>query len=234
MIRLTLAKSPSSPKTKMRLNKFIAQATGLSRRTADRAISEGRVDIDHQPAALGDNVTATDTVRLDGRPITAATASLTIMLNKPPGYVCSRVGQGSRTIYDLLPPEYHSLKPVGRLDKASSGLLLMTNDGDLANYLTHPRYGKTKIYQASLNKPLAPEDKTKIEQGVRVDSYVSRLRLSAAGGHTWQITMQEGHNRQIRRTFAALGYTVTSLHRSRFGSYRLADLAPGQYQPIVA
>jgi 23S rRNA pseudouridine2605 synthase len=231
MILPTPTKSLS--KAKMRINKFIAQATGLSRRTADRAILEDRVAIDHRIAVLGDNVTAASSVTLDGQPITAAAASLTIILNKPPGYVCSRAGQGSRTVYDLLPPEYRSLKPVGRLDKASSGLLLMTDDGDLANQLTHPRYGKTKVYQVSLNKPLTPAAKAKIEQGVRIDNYLSRLQLSADGGRTWQITMQEGRNRQIRRTFAALGYTVTSLHRSRFGSYRLAILAPGQYKPIV-
>lgn len=216
----------------MRLNKFIAQATGLSRRAADRAILEGRVTIGGRPAVLGGKVTAADTVRLDSQPVMAAAVSLTIMLNKPPGYVCSRAGQGSRTIYDLIPPEYQKLKPVGRLDKDSSGLLLMTDDGDLANQLSHPRYGKTKIYQVSLDKPLVPEDKAKIEQGVQVGGYVSRLQISTADGNTWQITMSEGRNRQIRRTFAALGYTVTSLHRSHFGNYRLGGLEPGQYQPV--
>ncbi len=216
----------------MRLNKFIAQATGLSRRGADRAIQEGRVAIDQRPAVLGDNVTAASSVTLDDQPITAAAVSLTIMLNKPPGYVCSRAGQGSRTIYGLMPSEYQNLKPVGRLDKDSSGLLLMTNDGDLANQLTHPRYGKTKIYQVSLDKPLVPEDKAKIEQGIQVGGYVSRLQISTTDGNTWQITMSEGRNRQIRRTFAALGYTVTSLHRSHFGNYRLGGLEPGQYQPV--
>jgi 23S rRNA pseudouridine2605 synthase len=122
----------------MRLNKFIAQSTGLSRRAADAAIAQGRVSVNGREAALGKEVGESDTVVLDNSAITPAVNTVTIMLNKPVGYVCSRNGQGSKTVYDLLPPEYQQLKPVGRLDKDSSGLLLMTNDGDLAYELTHP------------------------------------------------------------------------------------------------
>src|SRR5665213_2596758 len=144
----------------MRVNQFVAQATGLSRRAADRAIQEARLAINQHTAGLGDSVTSNDAVTLDNRPIMAA-ASLVIMLNKPAGYVCSRAGQGSRTIYDLLPSEYHQLKPVGRLDKDSSGLLLLTNDGQLANQLAHPRYAKTKTYEVTLDKPLTKIDQAK-------------------------------------------------------------------------
>jgi pseudouridine synthase len=218
----------------MRINKFVAQATGLSRRAADRIIEEGRVTINQRPASPGDSAEGNDEVELDGQLIKTAAEHVTIMLNKPAGYVCSRAGQGSQTIYDLLPPEYHRLKPAGRLDKESEGLLLLTDDGDLANQLTHPKYAKTKIYEVSLDKPLAAHDKTRLEQGVEVDDYISRLELSPIDSRTWQVSLGQGRNRQIRRTFAALGYTVKSLRRDHFGPYSLDDLAPGKYRICYA
>lgn len=217
----------------MRINKFIAQATGLSRRAADQAIQEGRVAINGQPAQLGDTADEQAVVTLDSRPITPVVKHRTIILYKPVGYISSREGQGSRTIYDLLPPEYHSLKPVGRLDKDSSGLLLLTDDGDLANQLTHPRYAKTKIYEVALDKPLEPLHQQMIADiGVRLEDGPSRLGLERTDDSRlqWRITMQEGRNRQIRRTFEALGYTVKTLHRTHFGSYSLGSLEPGTYQ----
>lgn len=216
-----------------RLNKYLASATGLSRRAADASISQGRVTVNGGPASLGSSVSDSDSVSLDGRPVKAGGESLTIMLNKPIGYVCSRQGQGSRTIYDLLPAEYHSLKPVGRLDKYSSGLLLLTNDGELANRLTHPRYGKTKVYEISLGKPLAPLHQQMInDHGIELEDGNSRLMLSKLGeaGRDWQVTVSEGRNRQIRRTFAALGYDVTKLKRVSLGPYALAGLAEGQHR----
>lgn len=214
----------------MRINKYVAQATGLSRRAADKAVAEGRVLINEQKASLGDTVTASDVVTLDNRPITPAVKPLTLILNKPIGYVVSRNGQGSQTIYDLLPEEYHQLKPVGRLDKDSSGLVLLTNDGELANQLTHPRYSKTKIYEISLDRPLEPLHQQMIgEFGVQLEDGPSRLKLQKLtdSGKDWQVTMTEGRNRQIRRTFAALGYTVTRLHRTQFGDYSLGKLESG-------
>jgi 23S rRNA pseudouridine2605 synthase len=220
----------------MRVNKFVAQATGLSRRAVDRAIQAGRVTINQQPVGLGTNVTGNDAVSLDGQAVAADTRNLTIIFNKPTGYVCSRAGQGSRTIYELLPARYHQLKPVGRLDKDSSGLLLLTNDGDLANQLTHPRYAKTKVYEISLRQPLAPLHQQMInDHGVQLDDGPSRLALAKldATATKWQITMSQGRNRQIRRTFAALGYGVDSLRRVSFGSYGLDGLAAGQFQELA-
>lgn len=216
----------------MRINKFLARATGLSRRAADAAIQAGRVQVNGQIAKLGDPISESDTVQLDGTTLARQTDSLTIMLNKPSGYVCSRDGQGSRTIYDLLPAEYRHLKPVGRLDKDSSGLLLLTSDGDLANQLTHPRYGKSKRYQVVLDKPLEANDQVAIEQGVQLEDGPSQLALQGQGTD-WQVTMSEGRNRQIRRTFTACGYTVTNLHRTDFGPYRLSpELTAGEWTPV--
>lgn len=219
--------------TPIRVNRFIAQGTGLSRRAADSAIDEGRVTINGQSVQPGQTVSANDTVTLDGQPVHAPSAITTILLNKPVGYVVSRNGQGSRTVYDLLPADLQMLKPVGRLDKDSSGLLLLTNDGVLANALTHPSHHKTKIYEATLRDPLAPLHRQMIsEMGIQLDDGPSRLaldRLHEGNEHSWIVTMHEGRNRQIRRTFSALGYEVTALHRIQFGPYHLGDVGRGSY-----
>src|SRR3989344_3267629 len=150
----------------MRINKYVALASGMSRRGADEAISDKRITVNGQVALTGQEVSKNDKVTLDNQPITPPKVLQTVVLNKPVGYVCSREGQGSKTIYDLLPPELYHLKPVGRLDKGSSGLLLLTNDGDLAHKLTHPSFQKEKVYKVTLNKPLTPYDIVKIREGV--------------------------------------------------------------------
>jgi 23S rRNA pseudouridine2605 synthase len=215
----------------MRINKFIAQASGLSRRAADEAIIAGKVTINNQIAALGDGVAAHDTVTLDSQPLSTAVKTLTIILNKPVGYVCSRAGQGSATIYDLLPAEYQHLNIAGRLDKDSSGLLLLTSDGELANRLTHPRYNKTKTYEIGLDRILTEADQTKIDKGIALEDGLSALKLQQLDNRQhWQIKMHEGRNRQIRRTFAALGYHVVKLHRTHFGDCSLENLPSGKHQ----
>jgi 23S rRNA pseudouridine2605 synthase len=220
----------------MRINKFLAQSTSLSRRTADAAIMQGRVTIDDRTANLGDEATDTSRVALDGRPITPPVKTITIMLHKPIGYVVSRNGQGSRTIYDLLPPAYQQLNPIGRLDKDSSGLLLLTNDGQLAHELTHPSQQKIKLYEVVLDKPLQPLHRQMIsDYGVQLEDGPSRLELERLHDHdntAWRVRMHEGRNRQIRRTFGALGYTVTQLHRTHFGPYSLAELQSGAIKSV--
>jgi 23S rRNA pseudouridine2605 synthase len=215
----------------MRLNKFIALSTGLSRRAADDAIYRNRVMVNGSAPSAGQQVGDTDTVLLDGTPITPPVNTVTVMLNKPAGYVCSRDGQGSKTIYDILPAELHDLKSVGRLDKDSSGLLLLTNDGSLTQELTHPSHQKTKVYEVVLGASLAPLHRQMIsDHGISLDDGVSRLqleRLNEGNDTAWQVTMREGRNRQIRRTFESLGYTVRSLHRTKFGDYTLGALPSG-------
>lgn len=220
----------------MRINKFIAQATGMSRRAADTAVQEGRVLLNGQPIKLGDQANDGDEVLLDGRRVTPSTKTVTIMINKPVEYVVSRNGQGSPTVYSLLPDEYHVLKPIGRLDKDSSGLLLLTNDGDLANQLTHPRYSKTKVYEVMLDKPLAPLHQQMIsDRGITLEDGSSKLGLEKIDeiGQELRITMREGRNRQIRRTFEALGYKVLKLHRTHFGPYSLSQIAATQRYSII-
>jgi 23S rRNA pseudouridine2605 synthase len=212
----------------MRINVYVAQATGLSRRAADAAVQEGRVLVNGTRPNSGQQVKPSDKVTLDGHIVIPPTEPTTILLHKPVGYVCSRDGQGGKTIYELLAPELQKLKPVGRLDKTSSGLLLMTSDGKLANELTHPSYQKTKLYEVTLIKPLTTHDKRQIEQGVLLEDGLSHLKLEGGGKH-WTVSMQEGRNRQIRRTFAAVGHTVNTLHRTHFGPYTLGDLTVAKY-----
>lgn len=224
-----------------RLNKYLALHLGLSRREADEYVEQGRVKINDTPAILGAHVAPTDTVTLDSKPVSTDTDLQYMLLHKPAGYVCSRRPQGDNpTIYALLPKELHALKPVGRLDKDSSGLILLSNDGDFTHRMTHPSFRKTKTYLVQLDTPLQPLHQQMISDfGVMLEDGKSRFtvekldtppeNISEKSPITYRITMSEGRNRQIRRTFGALGYTVTYLHRTIFGDYSLGDISPGTW-----
>lgn len=220
----------------MRLNQYLARNTPLSRRAADKAIEQGEVHVNGVPSLLGATVEpSTDVVTFRGDIIKPTSQSETVLFNKPVGYVCSRNGQGSNTIYDILPEKYHSLNPAGRLDKDSSGLLVLTSDGDLAQELTHPRYEKIKIYLVTLNKPLEPLHQQMInDHGIQLEDGTSKLQLEKLDdiGKKFRITMREGRNRQIRRTFGALSYNITKLHRIQFGEYVLKDLPAGKVKEV--
>ncbi len=223
----------------IRLNKFLAERLGLSRREADLAIKRGKVTINGTPAKLGERLRLDkkEDVCYNGRLVPFSTDFIYIGLNKPVGYVCSRKAQGDTpTIYELLPEEYHNLKTVGRLDKDSSGLILLTNDGDFNFRMTHPKFSKTKIYQVELDHALEPLHQQEIADfGIEIGDGISRLGLERLDDSRkkWQVTMSEGRNRQIRRTFAALGYNVIRLKRIRFGEYQLANLKEGQWEEIA-
>ena len=217
----------------IRLNKFLAERLGLSRREADEAIAAGKVTIDGQPAQLGARIDKSREVCYNNKIVPFATDFSYLAFHKPVGYVCSRRAQGSApTIYDLLPKECQKLKTVGRLDKDSSGLIVLTNDGDFAFQMTHPRFRKTKIYEVELNKPLEPLHQQIIsDYGVMLDDGPSKFKV-VKDGNQYIAVLHEGRNRQIRRTFARLGYRVTRLHRTQFGLYELGDLLPGEYKII--
>lgn len=217
----------------IRVNKLIAHATGLSRREVDNAVASGRVTINGEKAIMGAQVSEQDTVLLDNKPVTENQTYTYLLLHKPIGYVCSRRRQGEYpTIYELLAPEYQKLKAVGRLDRDSSGLLILTDDGDFAHRMTHPKFQKRKIYEVTLNHDLEPLHQQMInDHGITLEDGTSQLileRLSEDNRSEWRITMSEGRNRQIRRTFDALGYTVTALHRTHFGPYDLNNLPSGK------
>jgi len=222
-----------------RLNKYLALQLGISRREADILIDSNTVTINDQPIALGARVHGGDTVAIAGKPLNPQTVPYVYLaLHKPIGYVCSRRAQGdSPTIYDLIPHKYHSLKPVGRLDRNSSGILLLTNDGDFAYRMTHPKFAKTKTYHVQLDRDLEPLHQQMISDfGIQLDDGHSQLllaRLHDNKRNEWQVTMSEGRNRQIRRTFAALGYEVKKLHRVQFGNYALGDIKRGEIKIVT-
>lgn len=202
----------------------------MSRRAADDVIATNRVRVNGASAEVGQLLSPSDYVELDGTLLKLPMLK-TIKLNKPVGYVCSRDGQGSKTIYDLLPAELHHLKPIGRLDKDSSGLLLLTNDGKFANDLTHPSKQKKKVYEIILDRSLTYTDAEKIRSGVELEDGISSLGLEGRGKE-WTVSMSEGRNRQIRRTFEFVGYEVVSLHRTQFGNYSLGNLEIAKFSVL--
>ena len=221
----------------LRLNKFLAERLGISRREADDLIASGKVFVDDKPAVLGARVTPEMQVRLGDEEVAFENSYIYVMMNKPAGYVCSRKRQGKTpTVYELLPEKYQKLKTVGRLDKDSSGLILFTNDGDFAYQMTHPKFVKTKIYHVELNRDLEPLHQQMISDfGVQLEDGVSRLgltRLRESDRKGFEVEMHEGRNRQIRRTFNALGYEVRALHRVSFGKYNLDGLATKEFREL--
>lgn len=222
----------------LRLNKFLAERLGISRREADEIITLGKVSIDNKTAELGARVDKTSKVCYNGKIVPFEANFTYLAFHKPVGYVCSRRSQGVlKTLYELLPEEYKKLKTVGRLDKDSSGLILLTNDGDFAYSMTHPKFKKTKIYEVMLDRPLEPLHQQMISDfGVMLEDGVSKFlvvrSLNFDDRQHFTVNLSEGRNRQIRRTFAALGYKVIKLHRTSFGKYDLNSLKPGKYAII--
>ena len=217
----------------IRLNKFLAERLGISRREADALIANGKIRIDDNTAIIGTKVDNKSKVFYNDRLIPFDNNLTYVAFHKPVGYVCSRRAQGSApTIFELLPAKYRQLKTVGRLDKDSSGLILLTNDGDFAFQMTHPRFRKIKIYEVELDRPLEPLHQQMIsDYGVLLDDGPSKFTV-IHDNNKYIVTLSEGRNRQIRRTFAALGYKVTKLHRTNFGKYGLGNLKPGELKSI--
>jgi len=218
-----------------RLNKELAFRLGVSRREADEMIAAGRVVVGGEKARIGMSV-ENEEIKVDGKAVQPRDKFTYLALNKPAGYVSSRARQGDTpTLYELLPEKYRGLKTVGRLDKDSSGLLLLSDDGDFTFAMTHPKFQKMKVYEVGLDRPLEPLHQQMIgDFGVDLTDGKSRLGLEriGEGRKKWRVTMSEGRNRQVRRTFGALGYTVVKLHRIQFGKYALGGLKEGEFQEI--
>jgi pseudouridine synthase len=217
----------------VRINQFVASASGLSRRAADIAIAGGRVTIGTRPAMTGESAPTDADIRLDGKSLLLPTSFTYLMLNKPTGYVSSRTQQGpDPTLYALLPADYRDLRITGRLDRDSSGLVILTDDGNFIHRYTHPSNGHSKTYIVLLQKPLTTSDRDRLAAGVELEDGPSFITVTARSGSRLTVTIGEGRNRQIRRTFGALGYTVESLHRTAVGGITLGRLAPGTYRQL--
>ncbi|PJF36865.1 MAG: hypothetical protein CUN49_03285 [Candidatus Thermofonsia Clade 1 bacterium] len=224
-----------------RLQKLISKAGIASRREAEELIKQGRVTINGKRAVLGDRADlSVDEVRVDGERLKINTPRIYIMLNKPMGVVTAVTPQHQetrQTVRDLIPLEGH-LYPAGRLDADSEGLVLMTNDGDLAERLTHPRYQKAKVYEVTVLGRISDEALEIWSRGVMLDDgktlpvQIKVLRREAHSS-TLQITMTEGRKRQIRRVANTLGYPVQRLVRTHFATLALGDLKPGQWRHLT-
>jgi 23S rRNA pseudouridine2605 synthase len=216
----------------MRLNKYIAQFSEHSRRQADQLIIDGRVSVNGKAARLGQSLSDTDKVEVDAQPLNK-TAYIYVLLNKPIGYVCSRHGQGAATIFELLPTKFKQLNSAGRLDKDTSGLILLSNDGDFIQSLTHPSQAQPKIYHLSLERPLQKADWQKLLNGLKLPDGISRFDLvNDLGDNRYEVTLHGGRNRQIRRSLEALGYDVTALKRLKFGPYALNGLKSCEFKEV--
>lgn len=219
-----------------RLQKFLANAGVASRRHAEELITSGLVKINGKTVTqLGTKVDpGKDEVMVRGQKIKPMTQLIYLAFNKPKRYMTTRYDPEKRkTVYDLLPPELRSkVWPVGRLDFHTEGLLLFTNDGELTQKLTHPSAEHEKEYEVILDKELTDGKIEKIKTGVKFDGKITAPAKISVAGKTVHLTIHEGWKRQIRRMFAALGYTVRNLKRVRVGKLKLGDLPLGQYRNI--
>lgn len=223
-----------------RLQKFMAEAGVASRRACEELIRQGRVTVNGETASLGRSVEPEqDRVELDGKPVQKEQRRTVILLYKPRGVVStSSDPEGRRTVQDYFREIPERLYNVGRLDLNSEGLLLMTNDGALANRLTHPRYGVEKTYYAVCDGRLTASEAAKLtngielEDGVTAPARVDAVRTTQCGDTSFLITIHEGRNRQIRRMLEAVGHRTLRLKRERFGPLSLGTLAPGEWRKL--
>ena len=218
----------------MRLNRFLAAAGVASRRKCDELIAAGRVTINGSICTdFSAQPSERDHVKVDGK-LVRLERTMTIALNKPPGFVSTRSDPHARdTIFDLLPPKFPRLFNIGRLDTQSEGLLLLTNDGDLAQRLIHPRFKIEKEYEVTLDRQWNSEDAQKLSRSIFLDGRRAQIaRLHSIGPTRLRVVLRQGINQQIRRTLYAVGYEVKRLVRIRIGNLRLGDLPRGQWRPL--
>jgi pseudouridine synthase len=219
-----------------RLNKFLASCGVGSRRACDQLIKAGRVEVNGSPCVdMSTRITESDHVRLDGKRVAAKEQTI-IAFHKPRGYVCTREDElGRDTIYTLLPGTMHSLHHVGRLDRDSEGLLILTNDGDLSQRLMHPSKSVEKEYLVTSNQAFENVHLDQFLEGVYSEGGKLKAKaIERLSSRRIRIVLDHGAKRQIRVMFETLGYQVTKLLRVRIGSLWLGDLEPGRWATLNA
>lgn len=237
--RLAANQGPAA-KPLIRLNKMIADSGYCARRKADAYIAHGLVQVnDRIVTEMGLKINPTiDTVTINGQPLPTNAAAY-LLFHKPTDYITSRRGgKTQKTLYELIPKEYQSVDPAGRLDQDSSGALILSNDGDFIYRITHPKFHIPKLYEVTLFQALETEDIQKLKTGVRLlpekkIAQMSKLDPDSRNPLRYRIELITGFNRQIRRSLAVLGYRVKTLHRISFGQVELDRLPAGECRPLT-
>ncbi|MCG7335187.1 23S rRNA pseudouridine(2604) synthase RluF [Sporosarcina sp. ACRSM] len=217
----------------MRINKYLSEAGIVSRRGADKWIEDGRVTINGQPAELGSKVEDGDNVQVDGKPVKTEEQLVYIALNKPVGITSTTERHIAGNVVDFV---NHPLRifHIGRLDKDSNGLLLLTNDGDIVNEILREEHGHEKEYIVTVDHPITQTFIDKMESGVKILGTVTKpCKVKKLGPRTFNITLTQGLNRQIRRMCSALGYNVRKLQRTRILNIHLGNLPIGQWRDLT-
>src|SRR5204863_6057733 len=217
----------------VRLNAFLARAGVASRRKADDLIKAGRVLVNGEPGQLNTFVQAADRVEVDGRELAPQRLAY-VLLHKPAGVVTTaRDPQGRRTVVDLV-DHPSRVVPVGRLDADTTGALLLTNDGELAHRLAHPRYEVEKVYEAAVEGEPADEALRRLEQGIDLDDGpTASARARRLASNCVELSIHEGRKHQVKRMLAAVGHPVRALHRSRYAGLTLEGLGPGDSRELA-
>lgn len=216
-----------------RINKYIASCTGYSRRKAEELILSGKIKVNDKVVHdLGRQVETSDKVYLDSKLI-SPNKFVYYTLHKPVGYTTTTSDPHAKKIITDLVPTNPPVFPVGRLDKNTSGLILLTNDGDFAQKMAHPKYEKEKEYIVETDNPLSANSLELLRKGIQLDDGVTApAKISVIGDKLYSLTIHEGKNRQIRRMIEKVGAKVITLKRIRIGDFELGDLKEGKYKEI--
>lgn len=217
----------------MRINSFLARAGVASRRGADELIKSGKVTINGKPASLNSQVGDSDEVRLNGQKVNARKLRY-ILINKPAGVVTTlKDPQGRKTILNLLSIS-ERVVPVGRLDYNTTGALLLTNDGQLAQRLMHPSFEVDKVYEAEVEGLITPENISKLEKGVIIEEGITApAKARVIGENKIELIIHEGRKHQVKKMLLAVGLETKKLHRSRYANFELGNLKYGQWRELT-
>lgn len=236
---MTTRPPASGPGGAQRVQKVLAAAGIGSRRACEELIAAGRVTVDGKTVTLGAKADPTaDVITVDGERVHTNPTLVHLLLNKPPGYVTTvNDPEGRPTVMDLVPPNPR-VYPVGRLDRDTEGLLILTNDGELANRLAHPRYEVEKTYVAQIRGALKRQATRQLLDGVQLEDGPARARSVRELGHAEdkslvELIIAEGRKREVRRMLAAVGLHVERLARVKVGPLPLGDISPGKFRPLT-